>query len=30
MQDLKVRIKSIPLLKKKPRIISKDLKVKFY
>ena len=30
IQDFKGRIKDIILLKDKPRIISKDLKVKFY
>ena len=30
MQDFKGRIKSIPLLEEEPRIINKNLKVKFY
>ena len=30
IQDFKGRIKDITLLKEEPRIISKDLKIKFY
>ena len=30
IQDFEGRIKSIPLLKEESRIISKDLKIKFY
>ena len=30
VQDFKGKIKDITLLKNKPRIISKDLKIKFY